>query len=894
MKSFLTRAVIFLSLLTVGMLITLNVGFYFFFNQYNGKINSLISHHARQITERTITDKCSDIAVQLEIYLDSQRELSHSELLNTETFKKIIRQNIGGTGYLALIDESGIILFQPQKQYLNKNYSTLKKSFRSLYQILSNAIQQGRAQGYYSFSNSLHQSIEKFISAKKIAHTGWVLAVTQDANVCFQPVIEINRRGQSLKISTLVSFVILSVLWCAIIILLTFVFIRRITSNINALTEQAIKINYQNLDFYPPVTKTKEMNELGNAIKKMTDGLQESFQKNLTLQCEMTQTVITLNNILNSAARYGIVVTDRYGNIQIFNNGAEILFNYSSDEIKGQPITLIHDEGELENKGFEFYMEYSEDNGYFDRNMTGIRKDKTKFPMALHATIRFNGELDFEGFVIILYDRTEEKMANSLKIQSEYQAEQLRNIEIIINSLPIGVIVTDKNSEVVIENDSARNILCFKEDATSVGLNLFEVRAFKHPKIHEIMQKTIADKEHHKLNNVQYLPVGQKNPVYLDIHFTPLLSLENENNGSIISFEDKTLLTLSMKKMQELDTVISKSPVIAYKLSISGEYTFEYISENISIFGYKPEELYKSKISFPGIIHPEDAKDIDECIKQNTNCTLQFRMMTKLGNIRWVENTLWIYKTPDGKVKGIDGIFIDITERKTAEEEYRKAQKIIERQVSILKKYVDQSVLDFMMEGEEEGTFNLLKSEVINATICFIDICGFTAISETHPADIVVKMLNKYFDVIVHELISRNGHVDKFIGDAIMAVFKGDFQIERAVEACIAIRNRVTEMSGETIEGITFSPNVSIGINMGDMISGNIGSETIERLDYTVIGDVVNTASRFQSTAKDGQILVSEQMHELMKEFVLTEPLGKVHLKNKEKPVAIYNVIDFK
>ena len=167
---------------------------------------------------------------------------------------------------------------------------------------------------------------------------------------------------------------------------------------------------------------------------------------------------------------------------------------------------------------------------------------------------------------------------------------------------------------------------------------------------------------------------------------------------------------------------------------------------------------------------------------------------------------------------------------------------------------------------------------------CFIDICGFTAISESSPPDVVVKMLNKYFDIIVQELRSRNGYIDKFIGDAIMTVFKEDFHVELAVEACIVIRQRIKELMDQNLGGSTFSPNVSIGINTGDMISGNIGSETIERLDYTVIGDTVNTASRFQSAAKDGQIIISDNILGIVQEFVRVENLGDVSLKKQKTP----------
>ena len=107
---------------------------------------------------------------------------------------------------------------------------------------------------------------------------------------------------------------------------------------------------------------------------------------------------------------------------------------------------------------------------------------------------------------------------------------------------------------------------------------------------------------------------------------------------------------------------------------------------------------------------------------------------------------------------------------------------------NILKMYVDDTVLKFMNGREFETA--LMQNETIEASVVFIDICGFTSITETEPADTVVKLLNKYFDVMVHEIIAQNGHVDKFIGDAILAVFKGDYHLDRAMDACLAVRKK--------------------------------------------------------------------------------------------------------
>ena len=208
---------------------------------------------------------------------------------------------------------------------------------------------------------------------------------------------------------------------------------------------------------------------------------------------------------------------------------------------------------------------------------------------------------------------------------------------------------------------------------------------------------------------------------------------------------------------------------------------------------------------------------------------------------------------------------------------------------NILKMYVDETVLNFM--GSREFESSLMVNETIEATVAFIDICSFTNISENEPPDRVVMLLNNYFDVMVKEIISQGGFIDKFIGDAIMAVFRGEYQLDRAIDACLAVRQKIDHLP-EALGNIHFKPKVSIGINKGEMICGNIGSATLRRLDYTVIGDIVNIAQRFQSVAKDGQIIISETSYELVKESFHCNKVGEVKLKNKSNPLTIYEVID--
>jgi adenylate cyclase len=208
---------------------------------------------------------------------------------------------------------------------------------------------------------------------------------------------------------------------------------------------------------------------------------------------------------------------------------------------------------------------------------------------------------------------------------------------------------------------------------------------------------------------------------------------------------------------------------------------------------------------------------------------------------------------------------------------------------NILRMYVDETVLNFM--GSREFESSLVANEIVEATVVFIDICSFTSISENETPDTVVKLLNKYFDVMVKEIIAQGGYIDKFIGDAVMAVFRGDYHLDKAIDACLAVRTQIEKLP-PLANPISFTPKVSIGINSGEMISGNIGAASLRRLDYTVIGDTVNTAQRLQSVAKENQIIINEAAYQKVKESFNCKKVGEVSLKNKASLMNVYEVMD--
>lgn len=273
-----------------------------------------------------------------------------------------------------------------------------------------------------------------------------------------------------------------------------------------------------------------------------------------------------------------------------------------------------------------------------------------------------------------------------------------------------------------------------------------------------------------------------------------------------------------------------------------------------------------------------------------TNSLLKAIMVSAYGDMQNIR-TAMNRGAFDFVCKPVDFDDLDLTMEKTIIH-VKQLQETIKaiKENNILKMYVDSNVLNFMTNKEFESS--LLKNELLEATVMFIDVCGFTAITEQIPANEVVALLNGIFDKIVKEIIAQGGHVDKFMGDAVMAVFRGEYHLDRAIDVALAVKEQISNVEVALDGDKTYKPQISIGINSGEMVSGNIGSASLRRLDYTVIGDAVNVAQRLQTIAKAGQIIITEEVYLKTTESFKCAQNGEFTLKNKAIPVNTYEVME--
>jgi adenylate cyclase len=210
--------------------------------------------------------------------------------------------------------------------------------------------------------------------------------------------------------------------------------------------------------------------------------------------------------------------------------------------------------------------------------------------------------------------------------------------------------------------------------------------------------------------------------------------------------------------------------------------------------------------------------------------------------------------------------------------------------IGVFKQYMAPQIVE---EISKKKDFKVeLGGEKRHIAVLFVDIRGFTTMSEVLKPEEVVEILNEYLSLTTASIFQNYGTLDKFVGDATMAVFNAPLDLEdyvyRAVKAAWDMKAGSVALAEKFEARFGRSVAFGIGVNCGDAVVGNIGCE--HRMDYTAIGDTVNTAARLESNAKRGQILISQDVYDRVKDRVQVTPIGEIPLKGKEQGVFIYQV----
>jgi len=250
-------------------------------------------------------------------------------------------------------------------------------------------------------------------------------------------------------------------------------------------------------------------------------------------------------------------------------------------------------------------------------------------------------------------------------------------------------------------------------------------------------------------------------------------------------------------------------------------------------------------------------------------------------------------KTPRGKKEGLTLLFTN----QTLENELKQTVSAVTEEKRVIKdmfcRYMSQEVLASMMESPNELK---LGGDKRNATVFFADIRGYTSFSEKREPEQIVEILNEYFSAAVDHVIKYKGYIDKFIGDCIMAVWGVPMLPEKedainAVSCALAIQKMVSSNKRKFFKKEASRLRIGIGVNTGPLVAGNLGS--VQRMDYSVIGDTVNLAARLEGVAGADEVIISRETRNQLGDMFRLEERKPVQVKGKVKPIQIYNVVGF-
>ena len=207
-----------------------------------------------------------------------------------------------------------------------------------------------------------------------------------------------------------------------------------------------------------------------------------------------------------------------------------------------------------------------------------------------------------------------------------------------------------------------------------------------------------------------------------------------------------------------------------------------------------------------------------------------------------------------------------------------------------LSRYLSPQIVDRIVQNDVQVNLGGDRKVV---TVLFSDIRNFTAITENRPPDQLVKILNEYFTEMAQVIFEHQGSLDKYIGDAIVAVFGSLIPLENpsrnAVAAAVAMMKRLPELNRRWETRYGFYMNIGIGVNTGEVFLGNIGSP--ERMEFTVIGDAVNVAARFSGLAKQGQVLVTKETCVLLGPDVRIREHPPAAVKGKTGKLEVFEIV---
>jgi len=211
---------------------------------------------------------------------------------------------------------------------------------------------------------------------------------------------------------------------------------------------------------------------------------------------------------------------------------------------------------------------------------------------------------------------------------------------------------------------------------------------------------------------------------------------------------------------------------------------------------------------------------------------------------------------------------------------------------AVMRRYVSEEVSEQILQDPDR--YLKLGGESRQVTTLFADIRGFTRYAQTHSARRVVELLNLVFKELTDVVYRWRGTFDKYLGDAIMAIYGAPVSYQddtlRAIRTALDLQQAFVALRDTWTDEEERGLGLGIGVNTGEAVVGNIGTESL--MDYTVVGDAVNVAQRLEELARGGQILISEDTYQLVRRRARVRPYGSRILRGREEETVIYELLD--
>jgi PAS domain S-box-containing protein len=336
--------------------------------------------------------------------------------------------------------------------------------------------------------------------------------------------------------------------------------------------------------------------------------------------------------------------------------------------------------------------------------------------------------------------------------------------------------------------------------------------------------------------------------------------------------------------------LVANIPGVVFRAELDERRTMRELSDAILALSGRPASDFLSEAgaSFVDIVLPEDRGTLER-IRRETEpgqtFQAEYRIVRSDAEVRWFSEWGTVAQAPDGRPL-LEGVLLDVTERKQAEATLAALPQK-------LSKYVSPQVYRSIFEGESDVRVGSSRKKL---TVFFSDIVGFTSASETLDPEDLSLIVNSYFNRMASVALDYGGTLDKFIGDGVL-IFFGDPEslgVEGDARACVrmalAMRRQIEELNHEIAgEGVDYLLRVRMGVATGFSTVGNFGSDN--RMDYTILGRTVNLASRLESSAQPGDVLVSRETWLLVRGVLACEALEPIEVKGFDRPMEVFRVL---